>query len=404
MMKKTVKHIFALMLTLSLAFAMLLPAYAASGAEAETQALALKQLGLFKGVSDSDFALDRAPTRTEALIMLIRAMGKESEALSGTWSHPFTDVASWADKYIGYAYEKGLTKGVSATELGTGDANADMYLTFMLRALGYDDSAGDFTWDAPETLAASVGVLPDGVDAASFTRADVALVSWAALEAKLKDGSQTLAEMLMDMNAFGSNEYESVKLFVQNGGGTIVSTFAELQAAVADGDVTVIQIGSDMDISGELFIDREDGPETLIYIKAGVTLTVGGEFSTVGCFVTNDGKIVVNGTFSRGLGGLRNNGSVTVKSGGTLESGMSDTYNRGTITVDNGGSLPIDRGTQFHNYGSIVNNGYISVDNGGSLFNDTGKIENNGTIDLSSYFSGNIAAIAGTGTVNDNRQ
>jgi hypothetical protein len=72
--------------------------------------------------------------------MLIRAMGKESEALGGSWSHPFTDVDSWADKYVGYGYEKGLTKGVSATQFGTGNADSDMYLTFMLRALGYDDS------------------------------------------------------------------------------------------------------------------------------------------------------------------------------------------------------------------------------------------------------------------------
>jgi len=41
----------------------------------------LKELGLFKGVSDTDFALNRAPTRTEALVMLIRVLGKENEAL-----------------------------------------------------------------------------------------------------------------------------------------------------------------------------------------------------------------------------------------------------------------------------------------------------------------------------------
>jgi hypothetical protein len=331
-------------------------------------------------------------------------MGKESEALGGSWTHPFTDVPSWADKYVGYGYEKGLTKGVSATEFGTGNAGSDMYLTFMLRALGYDDSAGDFTWDAPDTLSASVGILPDGVDTANFLRADVARISWAALEAKLKDGSQTLSKKLMDMEVFNSEEYASAKLFVDQDGGTVVATLAELQAAVENENVTVIQIGSDMDISGELFVDCEDGPETLMYIKAGITLTVSAEFTTVGCYVTNDGAIVISGAFDRGLCSLTNNGTVTVKNGGTFTSGMSDTYNRGTITVDTGGNLPIERGTQFHNYGSILNNGHITVDNGGSLFNNTGKIANNGTIDLNSYFSGDIAAITGTGTINDNRE
>ncbi|MDD2294440.1 MAG: hypothetical protein PHC36_00095 [Eubacteriales bacterium] len=403
-MKKTVKSILSLMLAFTLVFAMLIPAYAASSSEAETKATALKQLGLFKGVSDTDFALDRAPTRTEALVMLIRAMGKESEALNGTWSHPFTDVPSWADKYVGYGYEKGLTKGVSATEFGIGNAGSDMYLTFMLRALGYDDSAGDFTWDAPETLAASVGVMPDGVDTANFTRSDVALVSWAALEATLKGQSQTLSQKLMEMATFASTEYTSAKLFVDQAGGTVVSTPDGLQSAVADENITVIQIGSDMDISGELFVDREEGPETLIYIKSGVTLTVSGEFSMAGCYVTNDGTMVISGLFGWGLGSYTNNGTVMIKSGGEFSSGMTDAYNRGTITVDTDGKLPVERGTQFYNYGNIVNNGYISVDNGGSLFNDTGKIENNGTIDLNSYFSGNVDAITGTGTVNDNRQ
>lgn len=404
-MKKTVKGIFSLMLAFALVFAMLIPAYAASSSEAETKATALKQLGLFKGVSDTDFALNRAPTRTEALIMLIRAMGKETEALGGSWKHPFTDVESWADKYVGYAYEKGLTKGVSATEFGTENAGSDMYLTFMLRALGYDDSKGDFTWDAPDTLAASVGILPEGVDTANFLRADVARISWAALEAKLKDGNQTLSQKLMEINVFDSQEYASAKLFVVKDGGTVVNTIDELRTALVDNNVQVIQVASDMEIPEDMFIDREYDPaETLIYIKAGVTLKISGKFITVGCFVTNDGAIVVTGTFDRGLNGLRNNGSLTVKSNGTFTSGMSDTYNRGTITVDAGGKLPVERGTQFHNYGTIVNNGNISVDNGGSLFNDTGKIENNGTIDLNSYFSGNVEAITGTGTVNDNRK
>lgn len=403
-MKKKAKGIISLILMLVISLTMLMPAYATDSGEAAAKAAALKQLGLFQGVSDTDFALNRAPTRTEALIMLIRAMGKESEALNGTWSHPFTDVPAWADRYVGYGYEKGLTKGVSAMQFGTGNAGSDMYLTFMLRALGYDDSAGDFTWDAPDTLAKAVGILPDSVDTSNFLRADVAIVSWTALEAKIKDGSQTLSQKLMEMGTFNSEEYVSARLFVDKDGGTVVTTIDALRAAVADENVTVIQIGSDMDISGELFVDRGDGPETLIYIKAGVKLTVSGEFTTVGCYITNDGAMVITGAFDRGLCSLINNSTVTVRSGGEFSSGMTDTYNRGSITVDTDGKLSVERGTQFHNYGNIVNNGYISVDNGGSLFNDTGKIENNGTIDLNSYFSGNIEAITGTGTVSDNRQ
>lgn len=101
-MKKKTKGIIAIILMLALSLATLMPAYGANSDGANVKAAALKQLGLFKGVSETDFDLDRAPSRTEALIMLIRMLGKESEALSGSWRHPFTDVDSWADKYIGY--------------------------------------------------------------------------------------------------------------------------------------------------------------------------------------------------------------------------------------------------------------------------------------------------------------
>jgi hypothetical protein len=208
-MKRTGKGILSLILAFTLVLAAFAPVFAADSAGAETKAAALGQLGLFKGVSDTgtDYALDRAPTRTEALVMLIRALGKDSEALNGNYTHPFTDVPSWADKYIGYAYEKGLTKGVSATELGTGNADSDMYLTFMLRALGYSDSAGDFTWNAPELLARAVGILPESVNTSNFLRADVAVISWAALEADQKSGMQRLSKKLIDEKVFPEDAY-----------------------------------------------------------------------------------------------------------------------------------------------------------------------------------------------------
>jgi trk system potassium uptake protein TrkH len=93
----------------------------------EILAQELKDLGLFRGVSETDFDLDRAPSRVEALVMLIRVLGKESEVTGDTWKHPFTDVPGWADNYVGYAYSKGLTNGQSATQFGTGDANAAMF-------------------------------------------------------------------------------------------------------------------------------------------------------------------------------------------------------------------------------------------------------------------------------------
>lgn len=178
----------------------------------EKLAADLKALNLFRGVSDTDFDLGRAPTRVEAVVMLIRILGKESEALDGTWSHPFTDVPEWADGYVGYAYETGLTNGSSATEFGMGNASAAMYLTFMLRALGYSDANGeDFTWDKPFTLAYTVGILPGCVDTEDFLRADVVSISYAALGGVLlKDGLMTLTDKLIAAGVFTQSDFDAV--------------------------------------------------------------------------------------------------------------------------------------------------------------------------------------------------
>jgi len=174
------------------------------GFERETDiAIRLNALGLFQGVGTNpdggiNFDLERAPSRAEAVVMLIRLLGKEKDAKEGGWTHPFTDVPGWADKYVGYAYTHGLTNGVSATRFGTDTASCQMYLTFVLRSLGYSDArGGDFTWDRPEELARETGILPEGVHMESFLRADVALISEAALSARLKNSRDTLLDKLI---------------------------------------------------------------------------------------------------------------------------------------------------------------------------------------------------------------
>lgn len=209
-MKKRIVYLILCAVLLTL----FLPANAFAAASRDTsfeQMLAgdLKSLNLFQGVSENDFALDREPTRVEALVMLIRVLGKENEALNGSWQHPFEDVPTWADKYIGYAYAEKLTNGISQTSFGsTGNASAAMYITFVLRSLGYSDvNDADFKWSDPFALARSVGILPSFVDTASFWRADVVVVSYAALPAQLKSSSKTLADKLIEEGVFTQAQY-----------------------------------------------------------------------------------------------------------------------------------------------------------------------------------------------------
>lgn len=195
MRKKWISMLLALLMALGLTCGAL-----AADAYPDTAAIAaeLKSLGLFLGVSDTDFALDRSPTRVEAVVMLVRLLGKETAAAETRYSHPFTDVPEWADAYIGYAYQNGLVKGISADTFGGSDASAAMYLTFVLRALGYTEGAdGDFLWDDPYEIAAEAGIADTALAIDTFTRGDIVKISWKALHAEKKDSGKSLADALV---------------------------------------------------------------------------------------------------------------------------------------------------------------------------------------------------------------
>lgn len=208
---KLKKFISAALASLML-FSAALPAMAADG-EAVRSAQALKTLGLFRG-SDKGFELDRAPTRMEALIMLIRLTGRENEALSQTRSHPFTDAPTWhnAAEYLGYAYEKGLTTGVSATLF---DPETPVSLaecvTFTLRALGYKDEPGLSVWENWEYYSDMIGLVPFEADHSNFTRGDAVRIYYTALDRTVMDDEsfRTLNEMLIDEGVYTNDKFNS---------------------------------------------------------------------------------------------------------------------------------------------------------------------------------------------------
>lgn len=202
-MKKAV--LLALILALACGMA---PAVSAAGSEAVKAADTLNALGLFSGTGTDArgkpiYDLDRAPTRAEAVTMLVRLLGKENQAKAGTWTTPFTDVEEWAKPYVGYAYANKLTSGTGATTFGGSSAmTATQYLTLVLRALGYE-SGTDFQWDKAWELSDRIG-MTDGEYAtgnAVFFRGDVAAISVNSLGSKSKDSDVTLFHRLKDENA-----------------------------------------------------------------------------------------------------------------------------------------------------------------------------------------------------------
>ena len=177
----------------------------------------LKDLGLFQG-RNSGYELEKAATRAEAATMLVRLLGLEEEVEAGEYEHPFTDVPAWADNVVGYMYEEGLTKGVSATKFAANSpCEAKMYVTFVLRALGYDEADEDFAYNSAVTDAIFLNVIDGGLALGllekTFLRGDMVMISFAALTANVKveegEDDMTLLDKLVEEGAVDAEKAEA---------------------------------------------------------------------------------------------------------------------------------------------------------------------------------------------------
>ncbi|MGI6181056.1 MAG: S-layer homology domain-containing protein [Agathobaculum sp.] len=162
----------------------------------------LKEMNLFQGTGDG-YALDRAPTRGEAAAMLVRLLGREQQAKALDYTAPFTDLAGWQKPYVQYLYEHDLTRGVSETSFAPEDGcTAQMYAAFLLRALGYSEQDGDFTYRSTLDFAEKIGLYDAyTVDEADFRRGHLAAASYTALSITPKDGQGTLLDQLVRSGA-----------------------------------------------------------------------------------------------------------------------------------------------------------------------------------------------------------
>lgn len=166
-------------------------------AKAET----LQALGLFAGTQDG-LELERPATRAEAAVMLVRLLGQENEAQASNLPHPFIDVPEWADCYIGYLYEHNIAKGVSETDFGAEElATATQFATYILRALQFDDTQGEFVWEQAISKMRQLELLTQEetdtlVQLQNLPRQHLVSVSYPNLFAKRQGENTTLLEKL----------------------------------------------------------------------------------------------------------------------------------------------------------------------------------------------------------------
>ena len=242
------RKILSIVLVMTMLFS-LAPMSFGADSEEKVAADRLNQLGLFAGTGTNPdgtpiYSLEGIPTRSQAITMLVKLLGKEAEAVNGTWDIPFTDVPNWAKPFVGYAYANGLTAGTSPTTFGGNDTvTAAQYLTFVLKALGYDASA-DFSWRNPWDLSDKIGLTDGRYNATTnnFLRGDIALISESALDLELKGTETPLVTIIQENLAKAEQEKTEEEPVVEPEEPEVVEPEEEIVGPIVRDDLPIVYV------------------------------------------------------------------------------------------------------------------------------------------------------------------
>jgi len=303
-------------LAILLACLMLMTAFAAApalAAEGEVSretlaAEALHSLGLFLGYGDDEygepmFGLGDSSTRLQGVIMLLRLLDLYYDARESSFHNPFEDVTGdYNTAIVAFAHEMRYTSGISPTRFDpTGRLSAAMFLTYVLRVLGYRDGL-DFNWNSSWELTDTLGITNGRFNALNNTlqRGDMVLVSLFALEQTFKDSEQTLVEALIDREAVPSDAVRIVN--------SAIRSITGLQPPPESGSGNFVYIAA-----RDAFRTQSVGGESWFYYSAwedGVAVQGGlplmSEPWSAHRFYTlsarPDGRYTVSDAFSSGIG------------------------------------------------------------------------------------------------------
>lgn len=257
------KRFLSVIIIITIILSTFIPVLAIEKGNYLKEAEKLKSIGVFQG-SDLGLELDREATRIEGIVMLIRLLGKEEAANSlKDEPTPFADVPNWGRGYVNYAYKNGLTKGIGQDLFGSSDRmDAKSYVTFMLRALGYDDSKGDFSYDSSIKFAKDKKILEasdqEELNRKTFLRDHIARISMLALNSNVKGETFTLLEKLVEEGVILKSIAETIS-------GESVSDLEVHFIDVGQADAIFIKKGDEA-----MLIDagnNKDGKTLVDYIK-----------------------------------------------------------------------------------------------------------------------------------------
>lgn len=204
------------------------------------------------------FALERDLTRLEGAVMAVRLMGMESAVLSGSYSHPYTDVPEWASGYIGYLYSCGLLETTNTGKFQPqSPASVETFMSWMLYALGFRMGEGDYNLLNAAEKARFAGICVTDADE-PLTRGDAAVAMYNTLRANVKGSNKMLSEVQV---AEGKLSYTDAVFLLWSGNKTETKTYLDAvgysaEWIVPDGYYTIRMSGG----SGLVMNVLADGP------------------------------------------------------------------------------------------------------------------------------------------------
>lgn len=223
--------------------------------------------GILKG-SDKGLQLEKTLTRAEAAVLLVRVMGADAELLDT--DVPFTDVPEWALPFVAYLYTAGAVKGMSATNFGSQETvTAQQFCTMLLRALGYSDKSGDFTYKNALGFAVKIGMITaEDADEmkTTFVRDDAAYLCCAALNHNGRNGKEPYA-----IRKAGelSNSYRISEAQVMTGTNEVYNRLKAASKALAALDSYKITQKAVYTYRGKT-VDRRETLNTTVYVAPTV--------------------------------------------------------------------------------------------------------------------------------------
>ncbi len=257
----------------------------------------LFHIGILRGDGVS-FNLDAIPDRIQACVMVVRMRGEEAAALAayeaGEITCPFTDIddsAAWAKPYLAWLYEKRITLGTGDGKFGNGVCTAQMYATFMLRALGYADTGADhevldFSFADALSFAENIALWDHVLAGEAFSRGIMAAVTYQTLAADVKNTEFSLLESLVLSGAVNASDAQPIlaKTHARNEAEKLI---ASLNTTAKAETATLVSAYTEMNV---VFLAPDPDETVTETIILETETACDGESATANGILTLDGE------------------------------------------------------------------------------------------------------------------